>query len=264
MARPERNTIDYFPHLLGEGKKMYFIENKYGNNGYATWYKILEKLGSTEYHYLNLNREDEVMFLAAKCKVTEDLLISIINDLSKMDVFDKELWSNKIVWCPQFIESIDDAYKRRNNKCITLDSLRVLLTDLGILKPIKGVLKSYINTQRIVEDSIEDKSKEDYRAFSHLKLSNLEFNNLVKAGNSKELIDDILDRIENFAGNKKYKSLYMTCLNWIKTDKGFSAGSVGKKKYLLTSPHGKHEFLFTEDELKAKKLTGYWKEQHEL
>jgi len=91
MARPERNTIDYFPHLLGEGKKMYFIENKYGNNGYATWYKILEKLGSTEYHYLNLNREDEVMFLAAKCKVTEDLLISIINDLSKMDVFDKEL-----------------------------------------------------------------------------------------------------------------------------------------------------------------------------
>ena len=110
MARPERNTVDYFPHLLGEGKKMYFIENKYGNNGYATWYKILETLGSTEYHYLNLNREDEVMFLAAKCKVSEELLLSIINDLSKMDVFHKELWDNKIVWCPQFIESIEDAF----------------------------------------------------------------------------------------------------------------------------------------------------------
>jgi len=109
-----------------------------------------------------------------------------------------------------------------------------------------------------------DKDKDIYRAFAHLKLSTLEFNNLVKAGNSKELIDDILDRIENFAGNKKYKSLYMTCLNWIKTDKGFNADSVGKKDYLLTSPQGKHKFSFTEDELKAKKLSGYWKEQHEL
>jgi hypothetical protein len=125
MARPERNTVDYFPHLLGEGKKMYFIENKYGNNGYATWYKILEKLGATEYHYLNLNKEEEVMFLASKCKISEELLISIINDLSKMDVFHKELWSNKIVWCPQFIESIEDAYKKRNNKCISLDGLRI-------------------------------------------------------------------------------------------------------------------------------------------
>lgn len=159
MARPERNTVDYFPHLLGEGKKMYFIENKYGNNGYATWYKILEKLGSTEYHYLNLNREDEVMFLAAKCKVSEELLISIINDLSKMDVFHKELWSQKIVWCPQFIESIDDAYKKRNNKCITLEGLGILLEGLGILKPSKSILKGDGKPQRIVKDSKGDKSK---------------------------------------------------------------------------------------------------------
>ena len=160
MARPERNTVDYFPHLLGEGKKMYFIENKYGNNGYATWYKILEKLGSTEYHYLDLNREDEVMFLAAKCKVSEELLLSIINDLSKMDVFHKELWASKIVWCPQFIESIEDAYKKRNNKCITLNGLSTLLAGLGILKPSKQVLKGGINPQRREEDRIEDKSKE--------------------------------------------------------------------------------------------------------
>jgi hypothetical protein len=161
MARPERNTIDYFPHMLGEGKKMFFIEHKYGNNGYATWYKILEKLGSTEFHYLNLNREDEVMFLAAKCKVSEELLLSIINDLSKMDVFDKELWNEKIIWCPQFIESIEDAYKKRNNKCITLSSLRVLLTSLGILKPIKLPSKGSVNPQRIVKDSKVKDSKEE-------------------------------------------------------------------------------------------------------
>jgi hypothetical protein len=158
MARPERNTVDYFPHLLGEGKKMYFIENKYGNNGYATWYKILEKLGATEYHYLNLNKEEEVMFLASKCKISEELLISIINDLSKMDVFHKELWSNKIVWCPQFIESIEDAYKKRNNKCISLDGLRILLDSLGVLKLSKCITKGVGNTQSKEEERKEKKN----------------------------------------------------------------------------------------------------------
>lgn len=219
MARPERNTVDYFPHLLGEGKKMFFIENKYGNNGYATWYKILEKLGASEYHYLNLNKDEELMFLSAKCKVSEELLISIINDLSKMDVFDKDLWSNKIVWCPQFIESIDDAYRKRNNKCITLDGLRQLLTSLGILKPSKGITKGDIKPQRIVEDSIVENSKQYYREFKHLKLSHLDFNKLVNAGNQKELIDDILNKIENYADNHKYTNLYLTCLSWIKNEK---------------------------------------------
>jgi len=161
MARPERNTIDYFPHILGEGKKMYFIETKYGNDGYATWYKILEKLGSTEYHYLNLNKVEEVMFLAAKCRVSEEMLILIINDLTKIGVFDTFLWDNKIIWCPQFIETIQDAYKKRNNKCITLDGLRVLLEGLGVLKLSKSTSIGSGNTQSKVNYTKENKSKEN-------------------------------------------------------------------------------------------------------
>ena len=159
MARPERNTVDYFPHILGEGKKMFFIENKYGNDGYATWYKILEKLGSSDHHYLNLNREDELMFLAAKCKVSEETLLSIISDLVKIGAFDKEMWANKIVWCDQFIESISDAYVKRKNKCIDIDSLRLLLISLGVLKPSKLPLKGDVKPQRKEEDIKEEDIK---------------------------------------------------------------------------------------------------------
>lgn len=161
MARPERNTVDYFPHILGEGKKMFFIEHKYGNDGYATWYKILEKLGSTENHYLNLNKEEEVMYLAAKCRVTEEVLLTIISDLAKMGVFNKDLWDSKVIWCQQFIDSVEDAYKKRNNKCITLEGLRILLEGLRILKPNKSTLKGSGNTQRIEEDSKVKEIKEE-------------------------------------------------------------------------------------------------------
>ena len=89
MARPERNTVDYFPHMCGNGKKMFFIETKYGNDGYATWYKILEKLATTDYHFLNLNKEEEILFLSATCKISESKLLEIINDLSKIGAFNK-------------------------------------------------------------------------------------------------------------------------------------------------------------------------------
>lgn len=159
MARPERNTVDYYPHMVGDGKKMFFIENKYGNDGYATWHKILEKLCATENHFLNLNKEEEVMYLAAKCKVLEDVLLNIITDLVKLGVFDKEMWQNKIIWDQQLIESIDDAYNKRNNDCITLLGLRILLTGLGILKPQLSVENEDSNTQSRVEKSRVKKSR---------------------------------------------------------------------------------------------------------
>lgn len=123
MARPQSNTVSYFPHKIGDGKKIFAIEAKYGNDGYATWFKILEKLATTENHYLNLNDEIEVMYLSAKCKVSEELLFSIINDLTRLGCFDKMLWENRYLWSQPFIDSIQDAYSRRNSKCMTYDNL---------------------------------------------------------------------------------------------------------------------------------------------
>lgn len=166
MARPERNTVDYYPFFVGEGKKMFFIEKKYGNDGYATWLKIIDKLCTTEYHYLNLNSEEEIMFLAAKCNIDEDRLLLIITDITKLGKFDKELWANKVIWCQDFINSIQDAYKKRNNKCITFEGLRVLLLSKGILKPLLIEEKHDNNPQSKVKKSKVKESKEDISATS--------------------------------------------------------------------------------------------------
>lgn len=161
MARPERNTVDYFPYYCDEGEKMYYIDERYGNDGFATFIKILTHLARTDYHYLDLSKKTTQMFLSAKCKVSTEILNSIITDLAELGKFNLALWSeNKIVWCQDFIDSIQDAYKKRNNECVSLDSLLILLDSLGVRKLGNLLTKGSVKPQSKVDYSKEDKIKE--------------------------------------------------------------------------------------------------------
>lgn len=162
MARPERNNVDYFPFYCEDGNKMFYIEETYGNDGFATFIKILRELAKTNYHYLDLSKPSTMMFLSAKCKISKETLESIIKDLVDLGKFDSNLWSeNKIIWCQDFIDSIQDAYKKRNNKCITYDGLLLLLHSLGVLKQSKLQTKGHVNPQRKEKESKEDEIKEN-------------------------------------------------------------------------------------------------------
>jgi hypothetical protein len=152
MARPERNNVDYFPFICEDGQKMFYIEETYGNDGFASFVKILRELAKANHHYLDLSKPAKVMFLCAKCKVSKDVLLSIIKDLVELGKFDTMLWDeNNIIWCQDFIDSIQDAYFKRKNKCITYDGLLVLLISLGVRKPSKSKPIESINPQSIVE-----------------------------------------------------------------------------------------------------------------
>lgn len=114
MARLERKNVDYFPHPCTNGDKMKYLRSKYGNDGYATWYVILEKLGRSEFHYIDLSQEMSLMFLADECLVDEKVLIEIIEILVKFGEFDSELWNDfKTIYCEKFVGNITDAWKNR-------------------------------------------------------------------------------------------------------------------------------------------------------
>lgn len=65
-------------------------------------------------------------------------------------------------------------------------------------------------------DSVSDSviSKDIYRRFAHLSITNLEIEKLLEKYSIQE-IDAILDDIQNFKGHKKYTSLYLTATKWL-------------------------------------------------
>lgn len=142
MARPEKNNVDYFPFFCKEGKSMFYIEQKYGNDGFATWVKILRELAVTDFHYLNLSDEINMMYLSAKCRVDKSVLEIIINDLVKLGQFDAELWElYQVIFSEKFVDSIADAYKKRNNSVICKKALLLLLQGKSIRKLDKSIRK---------------------------------------------------------------------------------------------------------------------------
>jgi hypothetical protein len=116
MARPTQNTVDYFPHDCQHKQTMYILENRYGNDGYAFWFKLLEMIGSTPNHSIDLSNETTLEFLSAKTKLSCEICIDILNLLAKVDAICPELWKNKTVWSSQFVERVSGVYSKRKKE----------------------------------------------------------------------------------------------------------------------------------------------------
>ena len=85
----------------------------------------------------------------------------------------------------------------------------------GGLSKAKATLKQGSSIKE--EDKEEDKES-IYRSFAHLSITNADVEKLLIKYSINE-IDDVLDSIENFKGNKKYTSLYLTASKWLSKNK---------------------------------------------
>ncbi len=171
MGRDHKKTVEFYPHFIGDGKKMFTIQTAYGNDGYATWNKLIELLAKTDNHFLDLSEESELMFVASYCHVSTELLLRIVNDICKLKEIDKELWENQIIWNQKFIESIQSAYAKRKNPCITRDQLVSMFISSKRLEKTFGI---DLNEQKKVSKSKKE-SKDSYSDESHANVPKFSF-----------------------------------------------------------------------------------------
>ena len=115
MGRPRKQTVDYFPHFTSSDSKTKFIlEQNWGNDGYAFWFKLLELLGRSDGHYYDCSKAADSKYLAALTRIDENTVKEILDTLADLGNIDPELWTErKVIWCQNFVDNLQDVYSKR-------------------------------------------------------------------------------------------------------------------------------------------------------
>ena len=112
-GRPKKLTVDYFPHHCTHGPTMFILEQRYGNDGYAAWFKLWELLGSSDGHFFDCRNVFQWEFLQAKIHLPENSCTEILDLLAKLGEIDPGLWGQRIIWSDNFLSEISEVYKNR-------------------------------------------------------------------------------------------------------------------------------------------------------
>lgn len=182
MARPFKNTVDYFPHSCNHKKTMFILESKFGNNGYAFWFKLLEILGSSDNHVYDYNNPHDWEFMLAKTKVTNEQAQNILQTLANIDAIDKELFEKNVIWSQNFVDNVADVYNRRKQEI----PKKPIVADNNIVIDDNNLNNDSNNRQSKVKESIVNKSKENKsKILKVLKRENQKYG-LIKISSEKK------------------------------------------------------------------------------
>ncbi len=118
MARTQKDIVSYFPHdaNASTGDTLTVLQGRFGNDGYAFWFKLLEKLATTDGHYLDLRNPTKWQLFIAKMRVDEITTVEIMKILVEMQAIDGELWESRLVWCQKLVDNVTDVYKNRRRE----------------------------------------------------------------------------------------------------------------------------------------------------
>ena len=117
-----------------------------------------------------------------------------------------------------------------DNEREEISAKRLKLSESGRKGGLSKAKASLKQGSSIKEEDKEEDKESIYRSFAHLSITNADVEKLLSKYSIDD-IDEVLDSIENFKGNKKYTSLYLTASKWLSKNK--KTTEVAEPKELL-------------------------------
>ena len=172
MTRPQKQTVDYFPHDAGasDGDTINVLQSCWGNDGYAFWFKLLEKLAGSEGHFIDCRNTEKWQLFLGKTRVDPVAGEAIMRKLADLGAIDPDLWRiHRVIWCQHFVDNIADVYKNRRRlipqkPIISTTNLQVASCRMSVETPIPLVEKRITtgdNPQSKLKETKLKESKEE-------------------------------------------------------------------------------------------------------
>lgn len=176
LSRPMKKGVDYFPHACTHGQTMFILEQRWGNDGYAFWFKLLELLGSTKGHVLDAENTATREFLAAKTRLSVEQCYEILNLLADLDAIDQELWKkHHVIWCQNFVDHLEPVYRKRKTETPTKPSFcdeNSSIDDVSVTESTQSKVKeSKVKESKVNKIRVKEKELDTLSANASVGLS---------------------------------------------------------------------------------------------
>jgi Domain of unknown function (DUF4373) len=206
MSR-KTNTVEWFPHYANASSKMTLtiLEKKYGTEGYACWFKLLECLAQSDGHYISCQSTTQLEYLKCKLPVSNGNLMKILQEMADLSAIDKELWENqKIIWSDNFIQNVKEVYTNRRREIPLKPVINTQLTNnLQVTNNQHSHLEELERGEE-VEELEEDIDKSSTNSVtSKNKTNNITYVKTDENGEPiKEKVKKVKKQIDPLAGEK--------------------------------------------------------------
>ncbi|MCM3651301.1 DUF4373 domain-containing protein [Metabacillus litoralis] len=99
MARPRKEGMDYFPHDTDavNDEKIESLRLLYGNDGYAFYFILLERIYRTKEFELDVSDAETIQILSKKVGVNEEVFNKILETSLKRGCFDRQAYEERKV-----------------------------------------------------------------------------------------------------------------------------------------------------------------------
>lgn len=229
MGRPKKQTVDYFPHFVtGSRRTISILESRWGNDGYAFWFKLLELLCITDGHSFNLSTVANQEYLYSYTKTAQETAERIISMLVDLENIDRELWEeHKIIWCQSLVDNLKDVYDKRTTpipkKPFSVENIPENPPETGANGPPapnseeKGKKPAKAPSKKPKKPKAEKKDEPPKIKYAdYVNMTEEEYEKLV-AKYGKDMTARLIEVLDNYKGSsgKKYQSDYRAILNWV-------------------------------------------------
>lgn len=114
MARPQKEGLDYFPHDvdLSKNDEIGELEILYGNDGYAVYLKILERIYKKG-DKLGISAAETMQILSRNCNVSVDRLKEILDKAVKIGLFSSVEYKNGFLISDEINRRMKPVFDKR-------------------------------------------------------------------------------------------------------------------------------------------------------
>src|SRR3990167_2870698 len=141
-GRPPKETVDWFPHdaNASEGKTLTILQNRFGNDGYSVWFRLLERISSTRNHIVWQRNSEDREYLAARLYVSPEKLTAILDKLAELHAIDPDLYKRGAIWCGNLVNRVASVYSSRGAVIPARPDIKsIVLPDNAISSPNNAI-----------------------------------------------------------------------------------------------------------------------------